>query len=106
MEDLEKQLKSAFQKQDAPEWFEARVMAAVKRAESEKRSHPRWQWLVATAMASVIAIGVSLEHQREVKERAAGEAAKAQLELALKITSVKLQKIQKRLDEARGEEQR
>jgi len=104
MEDLEKQLKSAFQKQDAPEWFEARVMAAAKRAEGEKKSRPRWQWLVATAMAGVIAVGVGVEHQREVKERAAGEAAKAQLELALKITSVKLQKIQQKLNETRGNE--
>ena len=104
MEDLEKQLKSALQKQDAPEWFEARVMSAVRRAEDEKKSRPRWQWLVATAMAGVIAVGVGVEHQREVKERAAGEAAKAQLELALKITSVKLQKIQQKLNETRGEQ--
>ena len=55
-------------------------------------------------MAGMIAVGVGVEHQREVRQREAGEAAKAQLELALKITSVKLQKIQKRLDEAREEQ--
>lgn len=103
MDDLEKQLKSAFAKEDAPEWFEARVMAATRRAEAHKPRR-RWQWLVATAMAAMLAVTAGWEHQREVEERAAGEAAKAQLELALKITSVKLQQIQKRIDETRGDD--
>ncbi len=64
MEDLEKQLQSALQREDAPEWFEARVMNAVS-AQRAERARPRWHWILATAMAGVIAMGAGWEHQRD-----------------------------------------
>ncbi len=99
MNDLEKQLQSALAREDAPEWFEARVMNAVN-AQRAQRARPRWHWMLATAMAGVIAVGGGWEYRREAQERAAGEAAKAKLQLALKITGTKLAEIQQKLSEA------
>ena len=69
------------------------------------------KWMIATAAALVLIAGaanwwhqVEAERARaaylEAQEREAGEAAKAQLELALKITSVKLEHIQKQIERA------
>ena len=98
MDDLEKQLQSALRREDAPEWFEARVMNAVKATQAQ-RARPRWRWILATAMAGVIAVGGGLEYRREAQERTAGEAAVAKLQLALKITGTKLAEIQQKINE-------
>ncbi len=98
MTDLEKQLQSALKREGAPEWFEARVINAVK-ASQVSRSRPRWQWMLATAMAGVVAVGGGWEYRREAQERAAGEAAVAKLQLALKVTGTKLAEIQQKLNE-------
>jgi hypothetical protein len=47
------------------------------------------------ALAAMILISTAFLVQREREERVAGEAAKARLELALKITVTQLSKIQK-----------
>ena len=105
MEDFEKQLRDALARKDAPEWFEARVMAACLRDE-EIPVRKQWVWRSAvlrfvSAMAVVLVIigGVAWQHERAVRERALGEAAKARLELALRITSIKLHKIEQKLNE-------
>lgn len=97
MDDFEQQLKAALARQDPSPFFEAKVLNAAKRQTRERRTTMRLRWVSAIA-AGVLAIsGVVWQHERAVQERAAGEAAKARLELALKITSVKLQKIQQRV---------
>ena len=104
MEDLEQQLKNALARKDAPEWFEAKVMAATRREEAMKagRPAPRWRWRWASALAATVLLigGAAWQHERVVQQRAAGENAKARLELALKITRAKLQRIEQRLNEA------
>jgi hypothetical protein len=107
MDDLERQLKSALARKDAPEWFEAKVLAAAGR--EQRAPDTLWQRVMAAsrlrlaiaalAGAVVVATGVAWEHQRAVEERAAGEAAKAKLELALKVTRVKLQRIEHKLND-------
>ena len=93
MEDLERQLKSALARKEQPAWFEAKVLAATRARQSGRRVF--WRW--ATEMTAVILIagGFWLRYDHEVHERAAGEAAKARLQLALKITVAQLSKIQK-----------
>jgi hypothetical protein len=113
--DLEQQLKSALAREEAPAWFEARVMNAVNREAPSKRvnaQRPRWQWILVTTTAAVAVIGVGSEWQHhvtmervkmahfEMEQREAGEAAKAKLQLALRITSTKLLQIQQRIEEA------
>jgi hypothetical protein len=105
MEDLEQQLRNALARKDAPEWFEARVMAAVRREGEVPNRRQAWRsilrWRFVTALIAMILMigGVTWQHQRTVRERAAGEAAKASLELALKITRAKLEKIERKLNE-------
>jgi hypothetical protein len=101
MDDFERQLKNALARKDAPEWFEAKVMAGIRRAGESHARGPALQWRWAAALvATVLAIGgVTWQHERTVRERAAGEAAKTRLELALKITRAKLQRIEQKLNE-------
>jgi hypothetical protein len=98
MDDFEKQLAEALKRKDPSPGFEARVMAAARTRKTRtwSWSMPRLRWAAALAM-TVLVIG-GLEYRREAAERAAGEAAKARLELALKITSEKLKMIQDRVN--------
>jgi hypothetical protein len=105
MDDFEKQLKDAFHRKEPSADFELRVLAAAR----EKQHRRSWldlglalwmpgrlRWGVALAM-SVALVAIVVE-KREASERAAGEAAKARLELALKITSTKLNKIREQVN--------
>jgi hypothetical protein len=99
MDDFERQLTEAFQRKDPPPGFEARVIAAAR-----QQKQRTWNWMPfrlrwAAAFATVVVVAGGLEYRRESIERAKGEAAKAQLELALKITGEKLRKIQNRVND-------
>jgi len=106
MEDLEQQLKNALARKDAPDWLEAKVLAAAAREPERRRGwRPSWmfggrlRWVSAVLAGAVVIGGVTWQqHERAVRERAAGEDAKARLELALRITSTKLRKIEQRLN--------
>jgi hypothetical protein len=128
MDDLERRLKDALAREEAPAGFEARVMSAVNQAARQdgasrnaiaRRPHlgsrPRWQWIFATAAAVVvIGVGTEWEHRAAMErtrmahlemehinaDREAGETAKAQLQLALRITSTKLEEIQRKIGDA------
>lgn len=102
MDDLERQLRTALQRQEPSAFFESKVLAAARREEQGRRSAWRTRWTAALATAAMLAAGVVWQHQRDVEEkaeRARGEAAKAQLMRALKITSAKLQEIQQKADQ-------
>ncbi len=103
MDDLERQLKDALSRQDAPEWFEARVLAAARQTRPGFwrgwfRS-PLPRLATATLAAALVIAGIAVERERAAEERAAGEAAKARLVLALRITRTKLEKIERTLHE-------
>ena len=104
MDDLERELKRELAREDPPAWFEARVLAAVERERVRPVSWWRLlfaqhtaRWATACAALVITTAGV-WEHQRAVQERQAGEAAKQKLEMALRITSTKLQRIQAKVD--------
>jgi len=116
-DEFEKQLKAAMARGEAPAWFEARVMNAVNQSGALKSRqgmalpHRGWRWVTAGAAAVVMitawnewAHHIALEHIKQAhmdaEEREAGEAAKAKLLLAMKITSAKLAEIQAKVDEA------
>jgi hypothetical protein len=92
MEDFEQQLRNALARKEQPPSFEAKVFAAVARRQSGRSFFRHW----AAEMAAVILIasGFWLHYEHEIRDRAAGEAAKARLQLALKITVTELSKIQ------------
>jgi hypothetical protein len=93
MEDFEQQLKNALARKEQPPTFEAKVFAAVARRPSGRSIF--WRWATEMAAVILIASGFWLRYEHELHERAAGEAAKARLQLALRITVTELSKIQK-----------
>lgn len=96
MDDFEQQLKHAMARKEAPAWLEAKVLAEVRRREQPAR---RWsvRWAAAALATVLVSSGVLWQHERDVRDRAAGEAAKAKLELALRITRTKLQQIDRQV---------
>ena len=110
---LEQQLQNALARQEAPPWFEARVLDAVSSGATEPARKHWWsewrpsgnlRWVAALVAGLVMGAGVTLRYEQVVQERAAmeraeGETARARLELALRITKVKLQKIQEKVVE-------
>jgi anti-sigma factor RsiW len=98
MDDFERQIKEALAKKDPSPFFEARVLAAVKRQARENRASARMWWASAMAAVLLLVTGSAWQHERTVREQAAGKDAKARLELALKITSVKLQRISMKVE--------
>jgi hypothetical protein len=97
-DDFENQLKLALAKKEPSPFFEARVLGAVKRQQREHRASARMWWASAVAAALLIMSGSAWQYQRNAKEEVAGKEAKARLELALKITSVKLQRISMKVE--------
>lgn len=112
MDDLEQQLKQALARQAPPPWFEGRVLAAA--TEQSRRELRWWQrpfsaqrmrW--ATGLAAVLLVTTGVwQHERAVRDREAGEAAKEKVKVALRIATTKLQKIQAKVDaiSERGQE--
>lgn len=103
MSDFEKQIREALARKQPPSGFEARVLAAARRSEERRNwwQFPfvgRVRWASAAVATVMVITAVAWRHERVVEERTAGEAAKARLEQALKITSVKLNRIQERVE--------
>jgi len=89
MSPLENELKSALGRRDAPEGFADRLMARVPQRKKRGWSH---SWLAAAAAAMIALLGGGFyEHQRAERIQREGERARAELVLALEITSEKLQ---------------
>ncbi|HUI42376.1 MAG TPA: anti-sigma factor [Terriglobia bacterium] len=120
MKPLEEELRNALRRREPPPGFTARVMARVEQqAEAQVRSAaqpvPRrapWSWFgrrmsvsfgvvaVATAMLA-LAVSVVLWQQRRIaQERREGEAARAQLMEALRVTTSKLNHVRTKVREA------
>lgn len=98
MDDFEKQLKNALAPKEPSPFFEARVLGAVKRQALERRASSRMWWASAVAAGLLVVTGSAWQYDRALREEAAGKEAKARLELALKITSVKLQRISQKVE--------
>ena len=96
MDDFERELKEALGRKEPSPFFEARVLGAARRQAQARRASIRLWWTSAVAAVLLMSAGLSWQHQRA--EDARGREAKARLELALKITSVKLQKISQKVE--------
>jgi hypothetical protein len=97
MEDFERQLRDALARKEQPAWFEAKVLAA---ATAKRPKSSVFRWAMAAALVAVIPVAVWTDH----RERTAGEAAKARLQLALRVTVTQLSKIQKTVNAATEDE--
>jgi hypothetical protein len=91
MEDFEQQLRNALARKEPSPSFARKILAAP----TPPPARPQVYWHWASALAAMILISSVFLVQQERQERAAGENAKARLQLALKITVSELSKIQK-----------
>lgn len=95
MEPFERELRERLQARSAPEGFADRVMARMPRRRTSGRRWlgfglPAWKWAVAAAMAAAMVLG-GVERDRQ--QRRAGERAKQQVWLALRITGSTLRDV-------------
>jgi len=96
MTDFEDQLRRALAHEEPSAGFAERVVArATKRRPALWANWRAWTAVGVAACLCLGALDLEIEHQRRV--RAQGEAARAQLVQAMRITSVKLQKIQRKV---------
>jgi hypothetical protein len=101
MEHFEQQLRNALAPKEQPPSFEAKVFAAIAAGKPARSYSWRWEALAASVL---LAAGLWGQHQHDLRERAAGEAAKARLQIALRITVTELSKIQKTVKAASEDE--
>jgi hypothetical protein len=98
MDHLEQELKAALKKTDPSPFFEARVLAAANRQAGARKTTLRLRWFTAIVAMALVVMGVFWQHRQAVQERARGEAAKARLMLALRLTGAKLDEIREKVD--------
>ncbi len=123
MKPLEDELRRALRRREPPPGFTERLLARVRQeadasrpvgVKSEARPAHRapwtgWNWfgprlrLGFAAVAAVLLLAVSLSvwhRQREEQQRREGEAARAQVMEALRITSAKLYRVRAKVEAA------
>lgn len=94
MKHLEDELKKAMRREEPPHGFTERVLAATSKAKPAPWDRlfawPGLRWVLAGAMCLAL-MAAGLEYRQEQVEKARGEAAKAELMQALRITAYKLE---------------
>ena len=95
MDELERELRQAFQRQQAPPGLKRKIMARRQRATAQRSRFVLWQRLAATLALAAVLGGAALLHQRE--EQRKGEAARQQVLTALRITNHALEHMNKQL---------
>lgn len=93
MDRFEESLKSALARKDPPPGFAQKVAARAGAGQATRSYTPRW---VAAAAVVVMAVGSGVAYRRHQ-----GEVAKEQVMTAMKITAVKLHRIQAHVQEVR-----
>ena len=92
MNQIERDLREALRRREAPPGFAERVLAKTRQPESRGHS---WVWLAAAALVLLMIGGIGVV--REQRRQAEGERAKEELMVALRITGSKLRDVQERL---------
>jgi hypothetical protein len=106
---IEEELRRALRREEPPAGFAERVLARV-RAEDDARPGlwqslfgfmriPKFRAALAAAVVLVMVAG-TWEYRRYEREREAGEAARRQLMMALRITGSKLQYAQQKVNQS------
>jgi hypothetical protein len=93
MNQLERDLREALRRKEAPPFFAERVLARTR--QSQPRWRYSWVWLAAAALLVLMIGGVGLV--REQQRLAEGERAKEQLMIAFRITGSKLRDVRERI---------
>jgi hypothetical protein len=93
MDRLEESLKCALARKEPPAGFAQEILARAAAAPRARSHTPRW---IAAAAVVVMAVGSGVAYRRHQ-----GEVAKEQVMTAMKITAVKLHRIQAHVQEVR-----
>jgi negative regulator of sigma E activity len=101
-DEFEKELREHLQPRPAPPGFAERVMARVPARQARPRWQPLWRWAAVAAVLAVTIFG-GIEHDRQ--QRIAGERARAQVLLALRITGSTLQQVQSKVSQDNPEDE-
>jgi hypothetical protein len=95
MDNFEKELREQLQARSAPDGFTDRVMARIPAGRTPRPlGQPLWRWAAVAAVLAVTALG-GMEHERQ--QRIAGERAREQVLLALRITGITLHQVQSKV---------
>jgi hypothetical protein len=98
-DEFEKELREHLQARSAPAGFADRVMARVSAQRPRPLWQPLWRWATVTAVLAVTIFG-GVEHDR--RQRIAGERAREQVLLALRITGTTLHQVQDKVSLGNG----
>ena len=92
MNQIERDLRGALRRREAPPGFAERVFAKTQRTEARRHW---WVWLAAAALVLLMIGGINIV--QEQRRQAEGERAKKELMVGLRITGSKLRDVQERL---------
>ncbi|HET9219107.1 MAG TPA: hypothetical protein VFR18_19135 [Terriglobia bacterium] len=92
MNQLERDLREALRRTQAPPHFAEKVLARTRQSRTPRFP---WAWLAAAALILLMVGGVGIV--REQQRQAEGERAKEQLMVAFRITGSKLRDVQEKL---------
>lgn len=104
-ETLDRELRTALHPIAAPDGFSGRVLARARQLKEPNRPaltlrrsgiHPTFRWSVAALLLLAMAFGGILEHRHQ--RRIAGEHARDQVLLALRITSATLHAVRNQVN--------
>lgn len=113
MSRLDDELRNALRREEPPAGFEARLMARLASEPKQATGFARWfrlpdmrlplmtRMAFAAALCLVVVAGVHFERERQ--ERVEGEAAKAKLMQALRVTGKQLQAVHEKVRESTGD---
>jgi hypothetical protein len=93
--DVHRELRKALRREEAPVGFAEEV---VRRASATPPAARGGLFRLAAAAALIAAVAGGIEYRAVRRERAEGEAAKAQVVLALHLAGSKLQLVQARIN--------
>jgi hypothetical protein len=101
MKRLEDELRRALRREEPPDGFAERVLAAAAEKKQSVLSRffawPGLRWALAGVVCLMLAVG-GVEYKRVQEEQARGNAAKARLMMALRITADKIQMAQEKVE--------
>lgn len=103
-EELERDLRDGLTVRAAPDGFAKNVLARIEtRKKAAPVRMPMWRWAAAAAIILGLFAGGRWEQQRE--QRIAGEQARDQVILALRITGSTLEAVQQKIQQTGKEVQ-